>query len=410
MIRVALVAIGGYGKELADRLLPAAEKGLCKLVGAADTRLADLGQQAEVLRSAGAELYTDAIEMFDALQGKCDAVFIASGISSHASLFCAAVERGYHVHLEKPPAATVQEMDRMQAAVDGAGVLCQVGFQATWSQSVRFIHERVASGRLGRIETAACRAGWPRDTSYYQRNEWAGKLRSGGSWVLDGPAINALSHQVTNLLLMCSPNENEYCTPAKVRAELYVAGPVESHDTAAIEIHTAEGPRLYWLGSHASETQFGPILELRGERGRATYGVRDGATVTCDDGTEERCGGGPGPVRDSMVEGFLQVIETGDGSSIRCRLGDGRKFVLALDGAHESSEAVRRIDASFTKRLDEGDDQARTAVIGLDDAINRAAERHVLFSDLDDAPAWAVKTEAYDLRNYRSFPQRFACE
>ncbi len=408
MVQVAMVAIGGYGGTLAGHLIPIVEKGECRIVAAADTRLADLPKQAKTLREHGAELYTDAIEMLDAVKGECDAVFIATSIGSHAALTCAAAERGYHIHLEKPPAATIQEMDRMQQAVSEAGVICQVGFQATWSDELRFIEDRIAAGRLGRIESITVHAGWPRTREYYTRNNWAGRLKSGGNWVMDGPAMNALAHQVMNILLFASPEVGGYARPVSVRAELYAAGPVDSHDTAAIEIRTAKGPSLYFLGSHCSNERFGPIIEIRGEKGRATWRGFQETVISYDDGTQEQCEATRDAGRSSMVEGFLRALAGDDDSAVRCKLADARNFVLVLDGAHESSGRIHRIGEAFTRRVDADTDDARTVVEGLDELLVRGAESGALFSDLDGAPEWAVATEPFDLSDYRSFPQRFA--
>ena len=113
-----------------DELLRAERNGRCRLTAAADARLADLPEQAARLKGRGAALYDDALEMFRRQAGRCEAVYIASSIPSHTELTLAAAECGYHVHLEKPPAATVQEVRRMLNALAEADRVCLVGFQA----------------------------------------------------------------------------------------------------------------------------------------------------------------------------------------------------------------------------------------------------------------------------------------
>ena len=107
MIRVAIIGIGGYGRNLTKLLLAAEDKGLCRLVAAADGRLGELAAEADRLRQRGVKLHSGAMEMLDELRGRCEAVYVAVGIASHRELTCAAAGRGLHVHLEKPPAATV---------------------------------------------------------------------------------------------------------------------------------------------------------------------------------------------------------------------------------------------------------------------------------------------------------------
>jgi len=371
VIRAMLVGVGGYGQSLTHGLLAAAANGLCRLVAAADTRLAALPEETENLKRHGVRLYGDAIEMFDAWKGRCDAAYIASGIGSHSVLACAAARRGFHIHLEKPPAATVQEVDEIARAVADAGVLCIVGFQMTWGRDLRFLKERIAAGRLGRIRTAAGCSGSPRDQAYYARNEWAGRLKSGGRWVLDGPAMNAQAHQVTNLLLLASADPHGYARPVAVRGELYAAGPLESHNIAAIEIRTDGGAMLYYLGSHATDGQVGPLIEVRGDAGEATWTPSEGVVVRCADGSTESCGP-DAAARQTVVDSFLHAIDSGDASLLRCTLGDARNMVLTLDGAHESSGRVHRVAGGFVRRVDEGT-EARTVVEGLDEMLVRAA-------------------------------------
>ena len=407
MVRLAVIGIGGYGWELVKTINHlASHDGRCRLVAAADNRLTAMGERAGQLADRGVELFDDALAMFQALRGRCEAVYIATGIGSHAALTAAAARAGFHVHLEKPPAATVQDVDLMLQALRESRRMCLVGFQALHGDDVRFIKDRVVSGRLGTIRSIACYAGWPRGRAYYARNEWAGKLMSGQAWVLDGPATNALAHQLANMLFFASSEPGKLATPAVVRAELYAAGDIDSHDTAAIEIRTAEGPRVYFLASHCSHETFGPVIEVAGERGKAVWEIRKGLTITYDDGSTETCGHDE---RQSvkMVANLVEAVESGDASVLRCPLDQAWKMVLALDGAHESSGRVHRISDGFKRRLDEGTDKAHTVVEGLDEMLVQAARERLLFSELPDAPGWAVSTQAYDLTGYTSFPQRF---
>ena len=408
MIRAGIVGIGGYGGKLIALLREASREIGVRLVAAADARLADLPEAAAELKSRDVALFDDAFEMFRHCRGHCDAVYLATSIPTHSVLTIAAATAGYHVHLEKPPAATVQEVDQMIQVFERTGRLCLVGFQGVHSVDLAFLRRRLGEGRLGEVRTLVCRAGAPRNRAYYARNDWAGRLRAADTWVLDGPATNAMSHQITDMLALAGAGAGRFARPAAVRAELYVAGPVESHDTAAIEIHTIEGPRIYWLGSHCTQEAFGPVIEIDAERARAVWTVGKEATIRYADGSEETCAGGDG--RRDMVRTFVEAVEAGDASALRCTPADARQFVLAIDGAHESSGRVHRIDAASCRRPDEGTDEARTVVEGLDDVIRAAADRACLFSQVTPRPTWAVATSPYRLAGYAFFTQRFTCD
>ena len=124
------------------------------------------------------------------------------------------------------------------------------------------------------------------------RNDWAGRLKTpGGDWVLDGPASNALAHQVNNMLYVVSPEAGRYALPRAVRAELYAAGPVDSHNTAAIEIHCLRDTRAYWIASHCADAQFGPLMDIHAENALVAWRPERTVEITYADGTTETCEG-----------------------------------------------------------------------------------------------------------------------
>jgi len=409
MIPVAVVGVGGYGGGLIEQLSRVGESCGCQLVAAADANLPALPEQAEALRRRGVGLYQDAVEMLRGLRGRCQGVYIASSIPTHTELTVEAARCGYHVNLEKPPAATVQEVDEMLAVVEKHRRICVVGFQAVHSNEIRFIKDGLASGKLGRIQTITCRTGWPRGDSYYSRTDWAGKLRAADRWVLDGPATNALAHQITNLLLLASPHPYHLARCASVRAELYAAAAAEAHDTAAIEMRTDAGLSVHFLATLSPKTQHGPILQVVAERGRAVYNYGGPTEITYADGTSESCPFDPPHGRENMLAEFVKAVHTGDGSHLRCDLSNARQMTLATDGAHESSGRIHRIPPAFCRTENPGTKDQTTVLEGIDELMRAAADRACLFSDLPDAPKWTVATEPFDLAGYARFPQRFRC-
>jgi len=412
MTQVIIVGIGGYGRTLIDVLLAGQEHLDFRLAAAADSRLASLtGREqavAAALQQSGVELFDDALKMFDAWRGKAQAAYVATGIPSHEPLAVAAMQAGFHLHLEKPPAATIQEVDRMLRVARGADRMVLVGFQAMHRLDLQGLKQRILAGRLGRIEHLACWAGWPRARSYFQRNPWAGRLRSGRRWVLDGPATNALAHQIANLLYLCGPDQTGWGDVDAVRAELYAAQG-ESHDTAAIEITTAQGPRACFMATHCGQLdQYGPTILIQAQRGSVTWSNQDGARITYGDGTSEHLA----PDRDQevrrrMVENLVRAVQADDASRLRCPLEQARKMVLAIDAAHESSRMIHRIAGHYTQVADAGADEERTWIMDIDPLMESAARRPGLFSDLPGPPPWSVRTQPFTTADYRKFPQRF---
>ena len=413
MVNIVVVGIGGYGRTLLDLLLANQDRLDCRVVAAADTRLGSLAKQDQAiaarLSAQGAELFDDAIKMYAAWKGRAQAAYVATGIPSHEPLAIAAMEAGFHLHLEKPPAATAQEVDRILDASARTGRMILVGFHFMHSQTLHAIKQRLLDGRLGPVQSIGCWALWPRDRRYFTRNDWSGRLRSGRRWVLDGPMTNALAHEIANLLYLCGPTPLEWADPAGVRAELYAAGPVESHDTAAVEIIMAGGARTHFLATHCCQSpdQVGPNFVIQAQRGRVVYDHETGAAVTYADGTGERIDLQKEHPRAAMIQNFVEAVRAGDASILRCPLEQARKMVLVADAAHESSGTIHRIGPEFSMVSDADSDRQRTHVAGIDAAIERAAREGRLLSDLDDPPPWAVRTTGFDPAGYRQFPKNF---
>ncbi len=404
MVKVALVGIGGYGASLLKSIRNAQSLGACQLIAAADSKSDELPEAGE-LSAQGIRIFSSAEGMFSEMRGQAQAMIIGTGIPSHEHLTVCAAKAGYHVHIEKPPAATIQEVDRMLEALRTAGRFCQVGFQAVHGEDVRLVKKRIVEGRLGKVSTLKCGAAWPRNDTYYGRNGWAGKLRIGENWVLDGPATNALCHQISNMLLLASDKPGEMARPAKVRAELYTTGNIEAHSTAAIEIITTEGVKAYFIASHTCNDHFGPEILIDAQHASAVYKYVEGSTLKFADGTTENA---PRSLdaSNNMMLNFIEAIEKDDKSLLRCPLEQTRQIVLALNGAHESSGSIIVIDDEHVKKVKDAQG-TRLVVTGIDDVITQCAEQGKLPSDLDKPPAWAKPTKPFSLEDYFSFPQRF---
>ncbi len=404
MFRIGIIGLSGFSTNHWQNVEEVQRRGGCRIVATAVVDPENHAARLEQLRSEGVEVFSSALEMFDAMRGKMDAVTIPTPIHTHPELTIAAVRSGYHVFLEKPPAATIQELDEMVSAVRRAGKLCAVGFQAIWSPSIQFLKLRLAEGAIGQVQSLACSAGWIRQADYYARAGWAGKLQVNGQWVLDGSANNPLAHQIANMLYLASPDRRRMATPAAVRAELYHGHDLQSEDTAAIEIHTAEGPRCYFLATLCADEQFHPEIAIVGSEGTAYYQMFGQSGIRHADGRIEQ------PTLDDSVQGpgrfenFISAASANDLDMLRCHLEMCRPFVLAINGAFESSRRTWPIPAEYLRVSGEGMNE-KTVIEGIDAAIPQAASQRRLFSDL--GLPWARRSGTFDLTGYTKFPQQF---
>jgi predicted dehydrogenase len=114
---VAVVGVGHLGRHHA-RLLQQVEG--AELVGVVDSRPE---QAAAVAGPLGVPAYAS----IDQLPPRVRAVSVAVPTSLHHAVACPLLERGVHVLVEKPMAATLEEGRRMAALAADRGVILQVG-------------------------------------------------------------------------------------------------------------------------------------------------------------------------------------------------------------------------------------------------------------------------------------------
>jgi len=403
MVRIGIIGIGGFSGNHWKALEEIQRCGTCRIVATAVIDPANHTARLEALRGQGVRVFGSAAEMYDAMRGQMDAVTVPTPIHTHAELTIAAMQSGYHVFLEKPPAATIQEVDEMLAVAKRTGKCVEVGFQAIWAPSLALLKRRIAAGAMGQVQRISCAAGWIRRDEYYRRS-WAGRVRIGEAWVLDGSANNPLSHQIANMLYLATGRPNQLATPAAVRAELYAGHEIESEDTSAIEIFTAEGPPCYLLATLCADDEFGPDITVLGTEATA-YRSHDGRVcIRYNDGRVEQ------PVVDdsgqhlAKFETFLAAAAANDAALQHCSLAMCRPFTLAINGAFESARRVRRIPPEHLRISGEGPTR-KTVIDGIDAALPRAGSQGALFSDLQ--LPWAVGSATFDLTGYDRFGQQF---
>lgn len=87
-----------------------------------------------------------------------DAVLVAVPNNLHASVATAALAAGKHILCEKPMARTAEEARCMLVAAEKAGKSLAIAHPWRCDQDYHWLHDVVASGRLGKIFKARCHA------------------------------------------------------------------------------------------------------------------------------------------------------------------------------------------------------------------------------------------------------------
>lgn len=86
----------------------------------------------------------------DACDAHADGIVIATPTETHLPLTLSALDRGWHVLVEKPIADTTDAADQMIAAARSAGVALLVGHHRRYHPAVEKLHDTIASGAIGR--------------------------------------------------------------------------------------------------------------------------------------------------------------------------------------------------------------------------------------------------------------------
>lgn len=139
------------------------------------------GEQASrVARRFGvAESYTD----YRALEGRVEAVLIATPNATHADIACDLLSRGIHVLCEKPMATSRTDVDRMLAAAEHSGARLMAAHCLRFSPNLAMLKQVIEAGWLGRLRNMSAAIGSPYDAGA-QRTDFRRQRRLSGGGVL----------------------------------------------------------------------------------------------------------------------------------------------------------------------------------------------------------------------------------
>ena len=142
-VRLALVGLGYWGPHFARIAI---EHETADLVWCCDQHEPALDLPRRRYPQVGrTTLFQDVLD-----DSSVDAVVIATPTATHADLAVAALEAGKHVLVEKPLAASSEEIDRIAAARGDRVVM--VGHTFVYNSAIAAIRELVATGELGRVQ------------------------------------------------------------------------------------------------------------------------------------------------------------------------------------------------------------------------------------------------------------------
>ncbi|WP_168221200.1 DUF6807 family protein [Actinomadura sp. WMMA1423] len=348
-VRVVVAGVHGYGKHHLDNVARLAAAGRAELAGVCDLRppsglgvpvSADLPS---LIGETGAEI-----------------AVIATPIHTHAPLAVAALGAGAHVLLEKPPAPSVEEFERISGAVARTGLACQVGFQSLGSEAVPAARELLG----GAVRGIGVAGAWSRPFAYYTRSAWAGRRRLDGADVMDGALTNPFAHAVATALAVAGADTAE--SIAGVELELYRANAIESDDTSSARVRLADGTAIAITVSLCSDQRTEPYLHVHGRARSARL------FYTVDEIESDGVITGYG--RADLLDNLIAHVR--EGAELLVPLARTGGFTRLLDAIRLAPDP-RPVDGRFVRA-----EPSRLVLPGIEDLAVRAAEELKTLSEL----------------------------
>jgi predicted dehydrogenase len=395
----AIVGVSGYGRVHYSLMREHVLSGRLNPVGATIINQDEEKEIVGELRNMGCRIFDDFGDMLSELGDTVDLCFVPTPIHLHATMTCRALEAGWNVLAEKPLAPTIQDIRKIQIAERAADRTVAVGYQEVYRPHVQELKRLLCAGEIGRIVSMKGMGSGPRRFSYYARNNWAGKLKVGDSWVLDSPINNALSHFLHLLLYLAGSSQDCTARPVAVQGELYRAQTIESFDTGCVRIRTDSNIPTLFQATHSTRERADPNIVIEGESGRIEWRVLDEYRIYRGSSDHPyRVTKTAGDRRNAMAEAVVARLT--DRQAFICTTESAGFHTLAINGLHESSP-IHAVPPELVERIEEGDDR-RIVVKGLERIMDDAFSEGKLFSEL--GVPWAQPGCEVDLLQYRSFP------
>ncbi len=299
--RVLLVGLEGFGRSHAQKALELERQGRCRIVGGVDPAHPVLAED-HPLKTPSLALFTDLSQaLSDAVP---ELVVLCTPIHTHAPLSTTALRAGCSVLLEKPLCGSLSEARRIIDEVETAPGFLAMGYQMCYNPGARKLKEDIQRGRFGAPKDFSVSVLWPRPVSYYQRNNWAGRITTdAGQSVLDSPHNNACAHFLFQMLWLLGDTEAGAARVTSLQAALGRAHDIENCDTALLEMTTESGTRLRFAASHAVADEMNPRFRLEFESGTILSGSGGRLSAHTPGGIIEY-GGGP----DNRLETCLDTL------------------------------------------------------------------------------------------------------
>jgi predicted dehydrogenase len=375
-VPVVLAGAHGHGWWHLENLRRLTAAGLVRLAGVCDVR--PVGPE-KLVGLGNPEQSADLVDLIE--RTGAEITILVTPIHTHAELATAALRAGSHLLLEKPPAGSLADYERILEVLRSTGLACQVGFQSLGSDAIPFLRKLIADEGLGRVRGIGAAGSWDRPASYFTRAPWVGRRVLDGVAVTDGALTNPFGHAVATALAIAEAEQ--FGAVAEIDVELYRANPIEADDTSCLRLRLASGTEITVAVSLCAPQRSEPYLIVHGETGTARLNytldeVHIGGTRTTH-------------ARADLLENLIAHLRT------------GTQLLVPLTRAGAFMQVVEAIRQAPEPRPIPGG----RVLPDIAELTARSAERLALYSELDvpwAAPEQAIALAGREVARYQFRP------
>lgn len=270
-MRVAIIGCGNIAQVHAWAL---GEIKTNSIVAFADCRSDRAEKMAQKFTGGQANIYVDYLEMLE--QEKPDVVHICTPHYLHVPMAMEALKRGVSVFMEKPPAITQAEFDKLIVVEKESAARLGFCFQNRYKTAIHKLDSIVGTKEFGEVISARSFVTWKRDEGYYS-DDWHGNLQKEGGGVLINQSIHTLDLMLRYL--------GEPLTVEASMQNHHLKGVIEVEDTLEAWMEFSDKKRGCFYATTAYGTDAPVILEVSFERGRVTM-IGDMLQLSSEDGGE----------------------------------------------------------------------------------------------------------------------------
>jgi len=397
-VSVVLAGITGMGQSYLEALLEGFPAGKIEIQAVVEP-YPELSPYMDELQDREVPILDSLVPVYED-QRSPDLVIVCSPIHYHVSQTSYALEMGSHVLCEKPIGATIQDAERMIETMDRTKLWVMIGYQWSFSRAIQSLKRDIMGGTFGKPLRMKTLCFWPRDSAYYKRNDWAGKIKdSKGMWVLDSPANNAMAHFLHNLFYILGDELDGCAMPSEVVAELYRSYPIDNYDTVACRAFTGKGVEVLFYASHTTSKDLGPMFTLEFEKATVSYGeIADDIIARDLRGNTKHYGS---PESEHPLRKLFEAVETvRESGGILCGPDASVAQTLCMNGMQESVSTI--MDFPDSKIISDPKCNRKWVKDLLQD-LQDCYKKGILPSEAKQD--WACPGKVVSLTNYHHFPR-----